>query len=71
MRFFSIFCNSGLLAVVAGLERLEELGLVVEYGTAYMGHQSFLDALLSRLYMIYVTKSARPSRAGALDSLCL
>ena len=67
MRFFNILCDCGLLKVLAGLNGLKELGLVVEYGTAYMGHQRYLDVCLSGRDMWRATKIAQRTRMGPLD----
>jgi hypothetical protein len=63
LRFFNELCDSGLLVVVAGMNRLDELGLVVEYGRAFRGEAHFVDVPGTRSDLIWVAKRV----AGGLN----
>jgi hypothetical protein len=56
MRAFNKLCDNGLLIIVAGMNRLDELGIVTEYGRAFRGEARFVDCPLSRSDLIGLTE---------------
>jgi hypothetical protein len=56
MRAFNKLCDNGLLIIVAGMNRLDELGIVTEYGRSFRGEARFVDCPLSRSDLIGLTE---------------